>query len=84
MQKRTRKELQQSEKNNIHLKKLDDSYEALDLMSTEIENMTSSYQKCLLNMVTMERQYSSFVQCLAYGRDQDLDAWRKLSELHKT
>ena len=79
-----RKELQQSEKNNIHLKKLDDSYEALDVMSTEIENITSSYQTCLLNMETMETQYGSFVQRLAYGRDQDLDARRKLSELRKT
>ena len=36
-------------------------------------------------METMERQYGSFVQHLAYGgRDQDLDVQRKLSELHKT
>ena len=51
-----------------------------NVMSTETENITSSYQICLLNMETMERQYGSFVQRLAYGGDKDLDAWRKLSE----
>ena len=64
-----RKELQQPEINHIHLKKLNDSYEALDVINTETENVISSYQKCLLYMETMERQYGSFVQCLAYGRD---------------
>ena len=63
---------------------MDDSYEALDVMSTETGNITISYQKCLLNMETMERQYDSFVQHLAYGRDQDLDAQRKLLGSHKT
>ena len=45
--------------------------------------MTSCFQKCLLNMETMERQYDSFVQHVGYGTGQDLDPQRRLVELHQ-